>query len=514
MTFAKNENNSKGYSFEEALDLTGFGKYNVRMLITCCLLILAMFLDIFAFSVAMPVVACDMSLSSSQQGLLTAIPLIGLILSSYPWGLCADTKGRRKTLLATMPVGLILSLASTMAPNFVSLAVLKFLSVSFSTSPNAAGFVLLAESVPSRHRSRFMFLMASATMITQLTISSFALPVFSLTFSYAIPWLGVVYTPWRLLMQIICLPSAIGILSMIFLKESPKFLLSRSRNKEAVEVFKSIFKSNTGFKKDKYTVTHVYLEEPPVDSSETSVLKKIWNQTAPLFKPPLLKNSVILFYLLLTAFMTSTGYTMWVPTIANAYFSGGEDFHGRTFCDVASQSIRISSNDTNSADCSGSIDPKALYATMTYSAGCATCLILLSFVVGLGKKTLTLLIFTISSLCGILLLFIRIPMLSLALFFVFLYVTLILGNVNTYLVELNPTHLRGMVTCLSIVVARGSGFFSVQIIASLQKDYCTPMLAGYVALVISGLVVAFLLPSDTKSKEEKNEIERKEEVNP
>lgn len=41
-----------------------------------------------------------------------------------------------------------------------------------------------------------------------------------------------------------------------------------------------------------------------------------------------------------------------------------------------------------------------------------------------------------------------------------------------------------MTTCLSVVVARGSGFFSVQIIASLQKDYCTPMLAAYVALVI------------------------------
>ncbi|KAJ8718809.1 hypothetical protein PYW07_016365 [Mythimna separata] len=510
MKSVKNENNTQDHSFEEALDLTGFGKYNVGMLISCCFLILAMYLDIFGFSVVLPAMACDMALSTSQQGLLSAIPLIGVILSSYPWGLCADTKGRRKTLLVAMPVGLILSLASTMAPNFESLAVLKFLSVSFSTSANAAGFVLLAESVPSRQRSRLMFLLASATMVTQLTISCFALPVFSLTFGYAIPWLGVVYRPWRLLLQIICLPSAIGIVTVIFLKESPKFLLSRTRNEEALEVFKSIFKSNTGFKKDSYTVTHVYLEEPPVDHSETSALKQMWNQTAPLFKPPLLKNSVILYYLLLTAYMTSTGYTMWVPTIANAYFSGGEDFHGYSFCDVASQSIRTRSNGTESAECTGSIDPKALYATMVYSGAAAICLILLSFLVGLGKKTLTLLVFTISSVCGVLLLFIRIPMLSIALFFVFLYVTLILGNVNTYLVELNPTHLRGMTTCLSVIVARGSGFFSVQIIASLQKDYCTPMLAGYVALVISGLLVAFLLPSDTKSKAEKSQIERKE----
>lgn len=56
-------------------------------------------------------------------------------------------------------------------------------------------------------------------------------------------------------MQIITLPNALGILSTIFLKESPKFLLSKDRNEEALEVFKSIFKSNTGFKKDSYSVS-------------------------------------------------------------------------------------------------------------------------------------------------------------------------------------------------------------------------------------------------------------------
>ncbi|XP_073953054.1 uncharacterized protein [Choristoneura fumiferana] len=161
---------SRKCSFDQALDLSGFGRYNIAMLSSSCLLILAMYLDIFGFSVVLPAAACDLGLTTSQQGLLSAVPLIGVMLSSYAWGLCADTKGRRWTLLLAMPFGAVLNLAASMAPTYASLAVLKFLSAGFTASANAAAFVLVGETTPRRHRSRFMFLMASATMLVQFFI--------------------------------------------------------------------------------------------------------------------------------------------------------------------------------------------------------------------------------------------------------------------------------------------------------------------------------------------------------
>lgn len=84
-----------------------------------------------------------------------------------------------------------------------------------------------------------------------------------------------------------------------------------------------------------------------------------------------------------------------------------------------------------------------LYAVICYSGISGSLNILLTFVVGpLGKKRTTILVFSIALICGIALLFVKIPIMSIVLFFVFLYVALILGNVNTYLVELNPTYLR------------------------------------------------------------------------
>ncbi|XP_073952742.1 synaptic vesicle glycoprotein 2C-like isoform X2 [Choristoneura fumiferana] len=462
------------------------------MLSSSCLLILAMYLDIFGFSVVLPAAACDLGLTTSQQGLLSAVPLIGVMLSSYAWGLCADTKGRRWTLLLAMPFGAVLNLAASMAPTYASLAVLKFLSAGFTASANAAAFVLVGETTPRRHRSRFMFLMASATMLVQFFICVFAIPVFKLTFRYSISWLSMDYRPWRLLMQIISLPGIIGVVGMLFLYESPKFLLSRDRDGQALTVLKNMRTWNGGGVLELDTV---YLEEPlQLVNSGASFLRKMWDQTAPLFKPPLLKNNLKLYYILLCAYMTSTGYTMWVPTMTNAYFNG-ENSSGQTFCEVASGAT--SSSNSTTTDCDNVIQSRTLYAVMCYSGASGIINVLLSFVVGpLGKKRTTLLVFVISATAGVVLLFVKISLLSIALFYVFLYVALILGNVNTYLVELNPTYLRGMATCLSVVVARGFGFFSVQLIAQLLTNHCTPMIIGYVVLVSSGLATAFFLPSD------------------
>ncbi|XP_047998591.1 putative transporter svop-1 [Leguminivora glycinivorella] len=497
MDNTKGSVSSRKCGFDTALELTGFGKYNIAMLSSCCLLILAMYLDIFGFSVILPAAACDLALSTSQQGLLSAVPLIGVMVSSYAWGLCADTRGRRWTLLLAMPIGAVLNLLASMAPGYQSLAVLKFLSAGFTSSANAAAFVLVGETTPARHRSRFMFLMASATMLVQFIICVFAIPVFNLTFRHPISWLSLDYRPWRLLMQIISVPGVVGCVGMLGLLESPKFLLSKDPE-QALVVLRSMHAWNEAGKT--FTVDAVYMEES-LQVEASSFLRRMWDQTAPLFKPPLLKNNLKLYYILLCAYMTSTGYTMWVPTMTNAYFNG-DDSSGQAFCTVASKAA--SSSSSESTDCDNVIQSLTLYAVMCYSGASGFLNVLLSFLVGpLGKRRTTLLVFVISAVAGVTLLFVKIPLLSIALFYIFLYVALILGNVNTYLVELNPTYLRGMATCLSVVVARGFGFFSVQLIAQLLADHCTPMISGYVVLVASGLVVAFFLPIDVKTKDVK-----------
>ncbi|XP_041968040.1 synaptic vesicle glycoprotein 2B-like isoform X2 [Aricia agestis] len=434
----------------------------------------------------------------TKRSFESALDLTRVMFSSYIWGFSADTLGRRASLLLAMPVGMLLNLAASLAPTYIALACLKLFSACFTSSANAAGFVLLAESAPDKYRSKFVFLMASATLLVQFVLCLVALPVLDMSFKAYISWLSLTFSPWRLLMVITCAPGIIGILALIFLKESPKFLLSKGHDENAMNVLKTIYKCNTGSPKESFPVSSVFLEDN-TKPSDKNLLIKIWDQTAPLFKRPLLRNNLLVYFMLLCSFMISTGFTMWVPTMTNAYFTN-EDSSGKTFCEVASTAAS-SRNGTPIEDCDTAVKHLTLYAVIFYSGFSGILNVLLTFVVDpLGKKRTTILIFAIAAVCGVILLFVRIPLLSIALFFGFLYISLNLGNANTYLIENNPTHLRGMATCLSVVVARGFGFLSVQVIGTLLADNCTPMLIGYVSLLVCGLGAAFLLPSDNNLK--------------
>ncbi|KOB68764.1 SV2-like protein 1 [Operophtera brumata] len=135
----------------------------------------------------------------------------------------------------------------------------------------------------------------------------------------------------------------------------------------------------------------------------------------------------------------------------------------------------------------------ALYATIVYSAGAGFLSTVLGSIVGFfGKKTTTVLVFFVSILCGFLLLFIRIPILSIALLFMFLYVAIILGNIYTYLVELNPTHLSGGGARVQLLQRAGD-----------RRPHREPLHAH------AGLVVALFLPADKKEEKHADaDIER------
>ncbi|RVE43386.1 hypothetical protein evm_011971 [Chilo suppressalis] len=62
--------------FEEALNLTGFGKFNVISFLLCSSIIMGMAFELFSVSYLVPASACELMTTSNQQGLMAAVPLI------------------------------------------------------------------------------------------------------------------------------------------------------------------------------------------------------------------------------------------------------------------------------------------------------------------------------------------------------------------------------------------------------------------------------------------------------
>ena len=102
---------------------------------------------------------------------------------------------------------------------------------------------------------------------------------------------------------------------LLFLPESPKFLLAQGRDAEALKTLEEIWRrnSNTG----PYPVKYVYLGENQLPTSKVSFFNLVWNQTVPLFKSPLLINTVKTSFIMFSLLSVSSGFFMWVPEILN-----------------------------------------------------------------------------------------------------------------------------------------------------------------------------------------------------
>lgn len=59
---------------------------------------------------------------------------------------------------------------------------------------------------------------------------------------------------WNIFMFLTTLPTFIAAVGYYFLPESPKFLMTTGRNKEAMEIFQKIYSMNTGKEPDTFPV--------------------------------------------------------------------------------------------------------------------------------------------------------------------------------------------------------------------------------------------------------------------
>lgn len=75
-------------------------------------------------------------------------------------------------------------------------------------------------------------------------------------FKIEMSWLGINFTPWRLLTVILALPTGIGAMALYFFLESPKFLYGRGRKEEALNVLKKMYEINHRGCSEEYQVSY------------------------------------------------------------------------------------------------------------------------------------------------------------------------------------------------------------------------------------------------------------------
>ncbi|KAF9408745.1 hypothetical protein HW555_011662, partial [Spodoptera exigua] len=423
-------NEDRIYTYAEAINLAGNGWYSVGLLATLSVCTLAMGVDMFGFSVVVSGCTCDFGLDISQTSVLLSMPFVGPIVMAYPWGYISDTQGRRRSLLIAMWISFVVSTIGAFSPNWVVMAVLKFIS----------------------------------TMVAYF--------ILNLDFSYDMGM--ITFTPWRLLALALALPLGLGAFGTLFFYESPKFLVNVQREDEAVENLRKIWKRNNG-RGDKYPVKKIILNEIGNERrKDVSLMQSLWEQIVPLFKPPLLWKSTMLYFFTAVIFSTNNSYFIWFPYLAEKFAAGlGSMTHSD---ETGLCNLIISNNNATAAnyECKSTMDISLVWASLAQGV---TFVIIMLVITKLAyrKKALMIIIMTFSGLSAVAAALVKDNLASFVMFFGLLTNELCIGIIYTYFVDMYPTSYRGMAACIGVMVARLSALGGVNVLGAFIMTHCNTM---------------------------------------
>jgi sugar porter (SP) family MFS transporter len=168
------------------------------------------------------------NLSDSLQGMLVSSVLIGAVIGAATNGILADIFGRKKIIIMTALIFIFGSIACAFAPNIIVLIISR-LCVGFAVG--IVNFVVplyLSEISPKQMRGTLVSLYQWA-ITAGILFSYFINAVFAKS----------VYN-WRWMLFAGVVPGVILFIGMLFMKDTPRWLVSKNRYDEAKEVFKKL----------------------------------------------------------------------------------------------------------------------------------------------------------------------------------------------------------------------------------------------------------------------------------
>ena len=167
-------------------------------------------------------------LSISLQGLVVSSVLIGAVIGAATNGVLADVFGRKKIIMATAIIFILGSILCGFAPNVYVLIISR---IFVGLAVGIVNFVIplyLSEIAPKAVRgtlvSLYQWAITAGILFSYAINSVFANSVFS----------------WRWMLLAGVLPGLVLLIGMSFMSDTPRWLISKNKDKEAKKVLRKI----------------------------------------------------------------------------------------------------------------------------------------------------------------------------------------------------------------------------------------------------------------------------------
>ncbi|HEV3197272.1 MAG TPA: sugar porter family MFS transporter [Bryobacteraceae bacterium] len=188
-------------------------------------------LDTAVISGATGALTTTFSLTEATLGQTVAAALYGTILGAMLGGIPGDRYGRRNSLRITAVLYLISALGCALAFNWYAFVLARFIGGLGIGASSVLGPMYIAEIAPPKQRGRLVGFF-QFNIVFGILLAYFS--------NYVVGTLGFGDLEWRWKLGVPAIPAALFLILLFTIPESPRWLATRGRLKEAEDVLRSI----------------------------------------------------------------------------------------------------------------------------------------------------------------------------------------------------------------------------------------------------------------------------------
>lgn len=179
---------------------------------------------VFMTGIAIPLMVAEYNLNSFEQGVVGASSLIGILIGATVLGGLSDRFGRKNMFIIEMVIFVFFITALVFTYSFVLTVIMLFGAGIALGCDYPTANLMISETMPSRNRGK-------------LVLSAFTFQSVGAFFGTLLGWLVLYNVPsvdaWRWMYAVAIIPAIIVVIARFFIVQSPHFLVSQGKIKEA-----------------------------------------------------------------------------------------------------------------------------------------------------------------------------------------------------------------------------------------------------------------------------------------
>ncbi|XP_017872285.1 PREDICTED: synaptic vesicle glycoprotein 2B [Drosophila arizonae] len=527
--------------FETAIDAAGFGMFNILLLLVAMGAAMGTVYETSTMSYILPSAECDLHLTLIDKGVLNAVTYAGMISSAILWGYVADTKGRKKLLVYGYLADTICVLGGAISQDVVQLMIFKYLGGFTMSGPFAVLMTYLTELHGRQYRQRIMMLVGIMFSLATLSLPGLAMGILPQTWNIQI--LGLSLHAWQVFVAISAVPSILSFAFFPFFPESPKFLMSRGRNKEALEAFRFIYALNKRQPRSAFPIKELANElspksdaqqpeqtsgsgKPAVDkalpkdadvelaSKPKSSLHRGLLQLRPLFVKPYLGLSLLVYLLNFCVLLGQNTMRLWLPQL----FASIKEYEqlassqaqpgGTSICSIVEYSVNRTQRQLEAAamggamaECTVNVSAASYTNNLIVASAGLVSYTLAGVLVNLvGVKRIMFMCLFAAGSCALGMYWSSSSTTTVALASIFVSMGSISGtSLISASLSMFPTALRTMIVSLSMMVGRMGSLLGNIFFPALMTTGCLPPFLMVSCFMFTGCLLASFLPVKNKA---------------